>query len=136
MIGSRRFLLRLYFFILLYSYMSTKALQQHSELDWNALEQIASVFRAFSEPSRLAILQELKGGPRCVGDLVSKLQMTQANVSKQLKMLYDLHLLDRQRKGNQVFYSVKDEVVYQFCELACQKLNRQVKEASAIEFSI
>jgi DNA-binding transcriptional ArsR family regulator len=116
--------------------MSTKALQQHSELDWNALEQIASVFRAFSEPSRLAILQELKGGPRCVGDLVSKLQMTQANVSKQLKMLYDLHLLDRQRKGNQVFYSVKDEVVYQFCELACQKLNRQVKEASAIEFSI
>ena len=46
-----------------------------------SLEQIAARFRALSEPTRLAILQELKSGEMTVGELVEAVGLSQANVS-------------------------------------------------------
>ena len=93
------------------------------KLDLNDLERVAAFFRAFSEPTRLALLQELKAGPASVGELVSELPFTQANVSKQLKILHDAGLLQREKQGTTVIYSICEPKVMDLCEIACSKIN-------------
>ena len=74
--------------------MGRTANAKSTRLNRDSLERIAEVFRVFSEPTRLAIIQALKGGPRHVNELVEELGTSQANVSKQLRILYDARILD------------------------------------------
>lgn len=97
------------------------------KLDLSDLDRVASFFRSFAEPTRLALLQELKQGPRTVGELVDTLPTTQANVSKQLKILYDAGLLSREKQGTSVSYSICEPIVLDLCRIACEKLNREAK---------
>ena len=46
----------------------------------------------------------------------------QANVSKQLGILFDAGLLSRVRRGSQVFYSVREPMIFDLCGLVCRKL--------------
>lgn len=94
------------------------------KLDLSDLDRVASFFRAFSEPTRLALLQELKGGAMTVGELVAALPTTQANVSKQLKILHTAGLVDRRKDGTNVYYSICEPAVLDLCQIACDKLNR------------
>ena len=91
------------------------------------LERVAGFFRAFSEPTRLALLQELKGGPKNVGELVEATDTSQANVSKHLKLLHEAGLLDRRREGNLAIYSIAEPAVMELCKLACERLNTRPK---------
>lgn len=86
------------------------------------------MFRLLAEPTRLAILQELKAGPKSVGALVAALSASQANVSKQLRILFDGGFLSRERDGVSVRYQINDEVVFSLCELVCDRLNRRAGE--------
>ena len=95
-----------------------------------ALEKIAADFRALSEPMRLAILQELKSGGATVGELVEALSASQPNISKHLKVLFDANFLGRKQEGNRVYYTIKDEMVLQLCELVCNRLNRRARKAA------
>lgn len=95
------------------------------KLDLSDLDRVAAFFRAFSEASRLALLQELKEGPRTVGELVDALPTTQANVSKQLKILHTAGLVDRRKEGTNVYYSICEPIVMELCRIACDKLNKQ-----------
>jgi DNA-binding transcriptional ArsR family regulator len=90
-----------------------------------ALEKIASNFRALSEPTRLAILQELKAGPRTVNELVEAIGLSQANVSKQLGILREAGFLHREPRGTSALYSIGDTMVMELCTLVCDRLNKQ-----------
>ena len=107
-----------------------------SKLNRDALEKIAGNFRALSEPTRLAILQELKiNGSMSVNEMVAALECSQANVSKQLRILLDAGFLCREQRATQAIYSICDEQVMQLCEIVCERLNRQA-EASVAMYSI
>ncbi|MAS95736.1 MAG: transcriptional regulator [Verrucomicrobiales bacterium] len=106
------------------------------DLDAKSLEKIAALFKVFAEPTRLAILQLLRRGPHSVNEIVEALPTSQANVSKQLRLLYDADLLSREQRGNQVIYSVHEPLVYELCELVCDKLNRQAKSEGAVVYEI
>jgi len=96
-----------------------------AKLNRAALGKIAVSFRALSEPTRLAILQELKSGPMTVNEIVEAIALSQANVSKQLSILRDAGFLVREQRGTQAYYSIGDEMVMQLCALVCGRLNRQ-----------
>ncbi len=100
------------------------------------LERIAEIFRVFSEATRLGILQALRHGERSVNELVEQLGTTQANISKQLRILHDARLLARSKRGTQVFYALDDEMITPLCELVCGKLNRDASRRPYLEFSI
>ncbi|NNE91004.1 MAG: winged helix-turn-helix transcriptional regulator [Verrucomicrobiales bacterium] len=106
------------------------------KLDRTALEKVAKVFSAFSDATRLAILQELMGGQRTVGELVDEVGGSQGNVSKQLQLLHEAGLLERKKEGNQVIYSIADEMVFAMCELVCDKLNRESQARQEFAFQI
>ena len=104
------------------------------KLDPDQLGRVASLFRAFSEATRLAIIQELKSEELSVSEMVERLTTSQANVSKQLKILNDAGLVSRRKQGTQVLYQIKDPLVFQLCGLVCEKLNRDATRPAKLKF--
>ncbi len=98
------------------------------------LERVADLFRAFAEPTRLAIVQELKAGELSVSEIVGLLPTSQANVSKQLKVLYDAGLLTRRKVATQVLYGIAEPMVFELCKIACDKLNRDAARPAKLKF--
>jgi len=104
------------------------------KLDAQQLERVANLFRAFGEATRLAIIQELKGGELSVSEIVGRLTTSQANVSKQLKLLHASGLVSRRKQGAQVIYQIADSMVFELCRLVCDKLNRDAVKPAKIRF--
>jgi len=98
------------------------------------LERVANLFRAFAEPTRLAILQEIKGGEMSVSEIVEQLHTSQANISKQLKILHDAGLVTRRKQATQVLYTIADEVVFELCRIVCDKLNQDAVKPAKLKF--
>ena len=103
----------------------------------SSFEAIAELFRVFGDASRLQILQSLMQGEKNVGELVASLQMSQANVSKHLRTLYEAKLVSREKRGTATYYQVDDDFIHPLCELICDKLNRNYEQpAESFSFSI
>jgi DNA-binding transcriptional ArsR family regulator len=64
----------------------------------------SDVFNAIAEPQRRAILQFLAGDERPVGDIVDALELGQPSVSKHLRVLRDVGLVQARREGKRVMY--------------------------------
>ncbi|MCP9827164.1 MAG: transcriptional regulator [Cyanobium sp.] len=85
------------------------------------MEALAEHFKVFSEPSRLLVLQCLRHGPLNVTAVVEKTGLSQALVSKHLKLLMIAGVVRRRPEGSLVFYEVIDPNVFQLIA-ACQDL--------------
>lgn len=59
----------------------------------------AELLKAFSHPTRLAILQELVAGPKCVADIEDLVSARQANISQHLSVLRYAKLVDYAQDG-------------------------------------
>ena len=64
----------------------------------------ADAFNAVAEPRRRQILDALAGGERPVNDLVAMLGVAQPVVSKHLRVLREVGLVDRRDVGRQRVY--------------------------------
>ncbi|HVO87381.1 MAG TPA: metalloregulator ArsR/SmtB family transcription factor [Casimicrobiaceae bacterium] len=91
-----------------------------------ALEQVAAYFQALSEPTRLQILNLLRDGERNVGDLARLCGYTAANISRHLALLMQHGLVERESRGNAVYYRIADPSVYALCDLVCGNIGRQL----------
>lgn len=105
-------------------------------MDPTQFQAIGRLFAVLSDPSRLALLHLLKVGPANVSELIAKTGLKQANVSKQLGMMFDVGLLSRERVGNQVRYAIKEPLIFQLCELVCGKIQRDAHAQLEIAKSV
>lgn len=78
----------------------------------------ARLFHGFSDPSRLAILDALRPGPRSVSEVVAETELSQSNVSNHLACLLDCGLVSREQRGRYVYYQLSDQRVAQLLGLA------------------
>lgn len=86
------------------------------------LQAVAQLFSVLSEESRLNILQALQQGPSCVGDLVKRSGLKQANVSRQLGILLGAGLIARRQEGNRAIYSIEMPMVFDLCDVVCSSM--------------
>jgi DNA-binding transcriptional ArsR family regulator len=92
------------------------------------LEMVAERFKALSDRARLSLLQELRGGPRAVNELVEATGMGQANVSRHLALVYARAVGARARDGVYVRYELADKDVLKLCELVCGRIETELLE--------
>ena len=96
-------------------------------------EQVSNYFFLLSEPTRLKILHALCNGERPVGSIVSELGATQANISRQLNMLYRARILGRRKDGAQVYYRIEDQNTIELCRTVCTHMAEKVKKSRRID---
>ncbi len=77
----------------------------------------AKLFRGFSDPSRLKILDALAHSPCSVSELVALTGLTQSNISNHLACMRDCGLVSSQPAGRYVTYSLSDPRVQALIEL-------------------
>jgi DNA-binding transcriptional ArsR family regulator len=65
------------------------------------------VLDALGNPVRRAILQELRAGPRAVGDIASGLPISRPAVSRHLRVLEDAGLVQAREEGARNIYSIR-----------------------------
>ncbi|MCP9848565.1 helix-turn-helix transcriptional regulator [Cyanobium sp. Morenito 9A2] len=80
------------------------------------MEALADYFKVFSEPNRLAVLDTLRGGALNVTAVVERTGLSQALVSKHLKLLTIAGVVRRRPEGSLVFYEVIDKGVYKLMQ--------------------
>jgi len=83
-----------------------------------AIHLQAKLFRGFSDPSRLSILDALRNGVLTVSEIVHATGLTQSNVSNHLGCLRDCGLVTAQQEGRFVYYALSDKRVGQLLRLA------------------
>ncbi|MEG3879034.1 metalloregulator ArsR/SmtB family transcription factor [Microcoleus sp. herbarium7] len=92
------------------------------------VQQVSEYFSILSEPMRLRILNLLREGEKCVQELVEATATSQANVSKHLKVMLQAGILSRRSEGTSAYYKVEDELIFELCNLVCDRLATRIEE--------
>jgi ArsR family transcriptional regulator len=77
-------------------------------------EGVAPLLKALADPVRLRLLSMVAahaGGEACVCDLQEGFDLSQPTISHHLKVLHQIGLLDRDKRGVWVYYSARAEVL-------------------------
>ena len=88
----------------------------------NEIEELAGIFKALSDPTRLRLVKLLSecspgacnGGALCVNVLASKLGVSQSAVSQHLRVLRQVGLVRGVRQGYFVHYSLDRDRLGQY----------------------
>ncbi|OJF93131.1 ArsR family transcriptional regulator [Alkalibacterium sp. 20] len=83
------------------------------EIGNETLEDAALLFKALSDPHRLAVVYYLSLNDMNVNTIADNLNMEQSAVSHQLKILKAARLVKSRREGKTRIYSIMDEHVYE-----------------------
>ena len=75
------------------------------------LERVAELFHALADPTRLGIIEQLRGGEQCVCDLTDLLDTGQSRLSFHLKTLKDAGLLRDRRQGRWIYYALDPDAI-------------------------
>lgn len=78
------------------------------------LEARAEVFKALGHPTRLAIVDMLAGGERCVCEINAQIDLDMSTVSRHLSVLRNVGILSSDKRGNQVFYRLECPCITSF----------------------
>lgn len=77
-------------------------------------EQVATLLKALGDPVRLRLMSLIashEGGEACVCDLNDAFDLSQPTISHHLKVLHEVGLLDRERRGVWVYYRARSEAL-------------------------
>jgi len=75
------------------------------------ISQMADIFKALSDPSRLKIVLALLNREHCVCDIAVLCSQTDSAVSHQLRILRTLKIVKNRREGKIIYYSLDDDHV-------------------------
>jgi len=88
-------------------------------------------FEVLSDPTRLRIVEQLRGGERSVGTLVSTLSVCQPGISRHLRILHDRGFVRVRAEGQRRLYSLRpqpfrdlDRWIHDYRNLVSDRLDR------------
>ncbi len=91
----------------------------------------ARIIKAMAHPTRLFIVDELSKRSRCVCELTEMVGADTSTISKHLSILKAAGIVDDEKRGLQVWYSLKVPCILNFfgCVEQVQKLNARTQRA-------
>src|SRR5512135_594500 len=87
----------------------TNRTRKSLELDDHAASDVAELFRALSDTSRIKLMATLIGGETNVGALAEAAGISESAVSHHMRSLRQLRMVRARKDGRQVFYSLEDK---------------------------
>jgi len=92
----------------------------------------AEIFQALAHPTRIAVLEQLQHGELSVSNFVENLGLEQANLSQHLAVLRARQIVVTRKAGNQVFYSLRDPLMFDLLDLMRRYFHKQVGDSVAL----
>ncbi len=97
-------------------------------LENREVEELAELFGALGSDTRIRILQELGEKALCVGALAMRLEMTQSAISQHLQILRRAGLVEADKQGSFVHYSLTENARGRYREALDRILQGRSKE--------
>jgi len=89
----------------------------------------SEIFQALANPTRIAIVELLRDEKEVpVSTIYERLGLEQANVSQHLAILRSKQIVTGRKKGNQVFYSLRDPIIGRVLNLMQQYFQSQMND--------
>ena len=106
------------------------------ESELQLLKLQAEICKTLADPKRLMILHELREGEVSVGQLVSNLGLSQANVSQHLAILRERGVVDTRREGATIYYRLTNPRISEACDLVREVLMGQLAKNQELTNSL
>lgn len=93
-----------------------------------SLEMRARIFKALGHPSRLQMVESLFEGERCVCELQELVGSNMSTVSKHLNVLKEAGIVQLERRGTNIYYSLRMKCVSTFLSCVEQFFGEHLEE--------
>ena len=81
-------------------------------MEERALELKAEVLKALAQPTRLKILECLRGGERCICEIIPAVGGEQSNISRHVSLMQKSRLVTTRKDGVKVMVKVTDPKIF------------------------
>ena len=95
-------------------------------------ERRAAVIKALAHPSRLYIVDRLSEHEHCVNELTTLIGSDMSTVSKHLSVLKNAGVIRDQKRGANIYYSLRIPCILNFFKCADAVIDAIRKEQSAL----
>ncbi len=95
-------------------------------------EARARIIKAMSHPTRLFVVDELSRGERCVCELTEMVGDDVSTISKHLSVLRGAGIVADEKRGTQVFYSLRVPCVLNFFSCVESVLKKNATEQATL----
>ncbi|MBN1436620.1 MAG: winged helix-turn-helix transcriptional regulator [Sedimentisphaerales bacterium] len=92
----------------------------------------AEILQALAHPIRLAIVDFLKSGPQCVCDIAQHIDAQRSNVSRHLALMLKSGILDCEKQGLKVIYTLKTPCITSFLSCVNQVVKNQAQQTNTV----
>jgi ArsR family transcriptional regulator len=92
----------------------------------------ADVLAAAGHPIRLAIIDYLRDGERCVCDIAGHVGANRSNVSRHLAVMLHAGLLRQRKDGLKMMYELRTPCVLKFLRCVSEVLKARLQEQAAV----
>lgn len=80
------------------------------------VNQTSEILKSIAHPIRLKILCFLMDGEKTVGEIEKEFGSSISNISQHLTVLRKIHMVNRRKEANFMFYSIKDPRISELLE--------------------
>jgi DNA-binding transcriptional ArsR family regulator len=87
---------------------------------------------ALGDPTRVLMLYALSEGPLCVNEMVDTLKLSQPTVSRHLRVLRERGLVNTEREGTNIYYSLSDRRIVDALDLLRAVLQAQMEAEAQV----
>ena len=105
-------------------------------MEERALELKAEVFKALAQPTRLKILECLRGGEKCICEIIPAINGEQSNISRHISLMQKSHLVSTRKDGVKVMVKIRDPRIFEILDKVNLVLKTQMKEQNQLVRSL
>lgn len=92
----------------------------------------AKVLKALAHPTRLWMVEKLTDGERCVCEFVDRVDVDFSTISRHLTILRQAGVISSEKRGKQVFYTLKVPCVNNFMHCIEAVIESQARDQFAL----
>ncbi|MEN6333787.1 MAG: metalloregulator ArsR/SmtB family transcription factor [Phycisphaerales bacterium] len=91
-------------------------------------ERQAEIAKAVGHPLRVAVIDFLRDGEKCVCDIAEYVDSERSNVSRHLSVMVGAGVLTCRKEGLRVFYNLRTPCIAEFLSCVTRVVKHQAKD--------
>lgn len=92
----------------------------------------ARILKALAHPSRIFIVEQLNNKPHCVCELTEMIEADTSTVSKHLSILKNAGIIEYEKRGTSVYYSLRCTCIMKFMGCIEQVIKMNLEKQTAL----